>query len=111
MIMAFAITQLSAQTAKEKRDSSMNDSRARHLVERFEKSITQPKSDVQKKIRRTKVRKQAILWHIDNSGLKEGQKNKLRKALEKQTKSKPLQDFIAKHEDEIKAFLEETTDS
>ena len=111
VVIFFSISQLAAQTARQKRDSSINDTRAKHLVERFEKPLIQPNANVQEKIRKSKARKTAILWHIDNSGLKENKKSKLRKALEKQVKSSMLMEFIAQHEEDIKEYVQETTSS
>ncbi|NKI31023.1 hypothetical protein [Croceivirga thetidis] len=111
IVLVFTCFCISAQTAKEKRDSSISKSRSKHLVERFEKTVVQPKLEIKEKIRKSKARRQAILWYIDNSGLKENQKNKLRKALDKQSKSSFLIDFIVKNEEGINQFVEETTDS
>lgn len=110
-LMFFAMSQLTAQTAREEKEKSANDIRSKHLVERFEKSVMAPKSDIQEKIRKSKARKQAILWHIENSGLKENQRKKLKKALENQTKSKLFLEFVAKHEKEINEFVKDTTAS
>ena len=110
-LLLLCFVKLSAQTAKEERDNSISESRSKHLVERFEKSVLLPKEEVKSKIVKSKARRRAILWHIENSNLKEGQKNKLRKAMEKETRSKLLLEFIAEHEEQINEHVKLIIDS
>lgn len=111
LLMFFCFFHLSAQTAKEKHDSTISESRSRHLVERFERSVLLPKDDIKSKIEKNKARRRAILWHIENSNLKEGQKNKLRKAMDKKTRSTLLLEFVVEHEEQINEYVKMILDS
>ena len=106
LAMAFCWSSLLvAQTAKERRDSTMNDIRAKHLVGQFERSLVLNNNEVKERIKKSKARREAVLWCIDNSDLKEKQKDRLKKALDKCTVQPQLKLFIAEHKDEIEEYL------
>ena len=98
---------LNAQTAKSERDKSINEARAKNLVERFDSSVIASNEKLQEKIEKNKARKRAVKFCIENSDLKESKKQKLLEALDDTSYSSHLAEFIREHKEGIKEFLKE----
>lgn len=94
-----------AQTAKSKRDQSINEARAKNLVEKFDSTVLVSQQDRQALQDKIRVRRQAILATIENAEIKDKKRAKLLKELDKAKISKPLIDFIALHQNDINQFI------
>lgn len=110
-MLTFAIflvlQQLNAQTAKSERDKSINEARAKNLVEKFDGSLVVSNERLQQKIDKNRAKKRAILFCIENSDLKENKKQKLLEALEGSSYSSYLAEFVRNHKEEIEEHLKE----
>ena len=100
-----------AQTAKSKRDQSINEARAKNFVQKFDDTVLESKESIQQKLEKNKARKRAIFYVIEQSDLKEKKKQKLIDALERKGYSTQLSEFVAQNKEQIAQFLEEDVDA
>ncbi|GGG40084.1 hypothetical protein GCM10011414_06960 [Croceivirga lutea] len=94
-----------AQTAKSNRDLSIEQTRTRNLVERFDRNLVAKNEQLQKKLEKNKLKLEAIHWAIENAELKDKQKSKLKEALNSNAYSASLSKFIAENKSVIDDYL------